>query len=61
MIANKKFPIYYGISVFVILFAISQGTSFGGSFAANLFSSAIFAASAGLSFWMIRKYGRSKE
>jgi hypothetical protein len=61
MMRNPKFPIFYGFTVFIVLFAIGYGTGVGGSFSVNLIGSALLAIAAGTSFWMMRKYGGPKE
>jgi hypothetical protein len=61
MIAHKNFPIYYGLTVFIVLFAIGYGTGVGGSFTVNFVGSAILAIAAGTSFALMRKYGGPKD
>lgn len=61
MISHPKFPIFYGLSIFAVLFAIGYGTGIGGSFMVNLIGSSLLAAAAGTSFWAMRKFGGPKD
>ncbi|MCO4823870.1 MAG: hypothetical protein KC451_03345 [Amylibacter sp.] len=59
--SGNKFVVFYGLAVFIVLFAIGYGTGVGGSFMVNLIASAVLGFSAAASFYLIRKYGGPKD